>query len=102
MRSRKAEIQSIVEILSAEHDSVEDLAGDVWKLMDSMRKGRDAWVVVVNHGHPLYLAYGIFETSNAAMKELNKFRSTTGNERGFVMKMVDPSSMFDTDFDSYK
>lgn len=102
MRSRKKELESIVEVLSQEHDSVEDLAEQIWKMVDQMRKDREGYVVVVNHGHPLYLAYGMFDTVNAATKDLGKFRSLTGGEKAYVVKMVSPSGMFEQKFEDFK
>lgn len=102
MRSRKKELEQIADLLSQEHDTVDDLAEQIWKMVDQMRKDREGYVVVVNHGHPLYLAYGMFDTANAASKDLTKFRSLTGGEKAYVLKLVSPSGMFDQQFDDFK
>ena len=73
---------------------MEDLAEAVWKLIDQQRRGREAWVVAVNHGHPLVLAYGMYDTLNSATKDLDKFRSMTGNERAYVLKLLSSSALF--------
>ena len=61
MRSRKKELEELVALLEREHDSVEDLAEAAWKLIDVQRRDRDGWVIIVNHGHPLYMVYGVFD-----------------------------------------
>jgi hypothetical protein len=95
VRSRKKEIESVVALLDQEHESVEDLAEAVWKLVDVQRRERDGWVIFVNHGHPLYMVYGVFDTENAALKELGKMKSTTGNEKVFVFRLAHASKVFD-------
>jgi len=103
MRSRKGELAELVDLLSAEHESVEDLAGKVWDLVDRQRAARDVFLVAVNHGHGLVLAYGLYVTENAARKDMAKFRSQTGNEKAFVLRLVDPAAMFNlSDSDSYR
>jgi hypothetical protein len=95
MRSRKKEMESIVALLEQEHDSVEDLADAVWKTIDIQRRERDGWVIFVYHGHPLYMVYGVFDTENAALKELEKIKSTTGNEKAFVFRLVAAHKVFE-------
>jgi hypothetical protein len=102
VRSRKKEVELLIEVLEQAHDSVEDLAESVWKLLDSQRRGREAWVVAVNHGYPLVLTYGMYETMNAALKDLEKYRSTTGNEKAYVLKLLSSSAMFGGDEIDYK
>lgn len=102
MRSRKKEIELLVDVLEQAHDSVEDLAEAVWKLIDQQRRGREAWVVAVNHGHPLVLAYGMYDTMNSAVKDLDKFRSITGNEKAHVLKMLSSSALFGGEEMDYK
>lgn len=95
VRSRKKELEQLVSVLESEHDSVEDLAEEVWGLVDNLRRTRQSWVVVVNHGHPLYLAYGIYDTEAAALKDLGKYRSATGGEKAYVLRLTSAGSMFD-------
>lgn len=103
MRSRKKEMEELVQLLDSDHDDVESLAEQVWKLLDAHRKVREAWVIVVNHGHPLYLSYGLYDTAVAAQKDLHKYRSTTGNEKAYIVKVIEPSHIFDKDeFMTYK
>lgn len=102
MRSRKKEVELLVSVLEQAHDSVEDLAEAVWKLIDQQRRDREAWVVAVNHGHPLVLAYGMYDTLNSATKDLDKFRSTTGNERAYVLKLLSSSALFGGEEIDYK
>jgi len=88
-------LADLVGLLESEHDSVEDLAEKVWLLIDSQRSSRDMFLVAVNHGGGLVIVYGLYVTENAAKKDLEKFRSTTGNERAYVLRLADPASMFD-------
>lgn len=94
MRSRKKELEDIVNVLEQEHDSVEELAETVWKLIDNQRKGRDGYVVAVNHGSNVILTYGVYDTEAAALKDLERYRSTTGGERAFVLKLFNPTALW--------
>lgn len=102
MRSRKKELEELVALLEQPHDSVEDLADAAWKQLDTYRKDREAYVIVVNHGHPIYLSYGLYDTMNAATKDLTKFKSTTGNEKAYVIKVLSPAEIFNIDNNIYK
>lgn len=94
MRSRKKELELLIATLEQPHDSVEDLAESVWKLIDSQRIVREAWAVAVNHGSNLIITYGLYDTENAAIKDLKKYRSTTGNEVAYVLKVVSPTALW--------
>jgi len=94
MRSRKKELELVTALLEQEHDSVEDLAEAVWKLIDEQRKSRDGYVVMVNHGLPLMMTYGVYDTEAAAFKDMERYRSTTGNEKAFVFKLFNPTALW--------
>lgn len=102
MRSRKKEIESLVTILESQHDSVEDLADEIWKQIDEYRRVREAWVIVVNHEDKLVLTYGLYDTYASAEKDLGKYRSTTGNEKAYAFKVISPSAIFGGDKLDYK
>ena len=97
MRSRKKELELITELLEQEHDNVEVLTEAVWKQIDESRKGRDGFIVVVNHGSNLVLTYGVYDTEASAVKDLERYRSTTGNEKVFIYKMFNPTALWGGD-----
>lgn len=94
MRSRKKEIESVVGLLTQAHPDVYALAEIVWKEIDQQRRQRDGWVIIVDHGSNVILTYGMYDTEAAALKDLQKFRSTTGNERARVTKLISASEIF--------
>ena len=93
MRGRKSEIQHLIKVLDSPHDSVDDLAESIWKLIDDMRRQRECWVVLVRQDH-LIFAYGIYDTINAARKDLEKYRAITHNNRATVVKLSSPSALW--------
>lgn len=97
MRTRKKEVEALIATLEQEHASVEDLVDTVWKQIDEYRSNRDAWIIAVNHGEGVILTYGLYDTENAALKDLTKYRSTTGNEVAYVLKLHSPSALWGGD-----
>jgi hypothetical protein len=97
MRIRKTELQELIDLLSAPHDSVEDLVNVAWKRIDESRRVREAYVILVNHGGGIILSYGVYDTRNAAEKDLAKFRSTTGGERATITKLLSAQQFFNFD-----
>lgn len=103
MRSRRKELEALVDLLGQEHESVEVLAEQVWQLVDRQRSNRDVFLVAVNHGQGLVLTYGLYVTEAAARKDAAKYRSMTGNEKAFVLRLVDPAAMFNLEMsDSFR
>jgi hypothetical protein len=49
MRTRKKELDAISDALSRPAESVDDLAKDVWDLIDSYRRERDVYVVACTY-----------------------------------------------------
>lgn len=96
MRSRKKEVEALIATLETEHASVEDLVDVIWKQIDEYRSNREAWVIAVNHGG-FILTYGLYDTENAANKDLTKLRSTTGNEVAYVLKVLSTSALWGGD-----
>ena len=98
MRSRKKELEAIVELLSCEHDDVDTLATEVWKLIDSMRRDRDIYVVVARHAGVNFI-YGTYETENSAIKdvELGSIKKIGNDDRYMVLKVHSPSKIFESD-----
>ena len=97
MRQRKKEMDSIVRVLESEHEDVEELASDIWRLVDNARRDREMWVVAVRMDGLNFL-YGPYESEALARKdvELGSIRSVGTNDRYMIMKLLSPSSIFDT------
>ena len=93
MRSRKKELQQIITILDQPHDSVEDLAEEVWKLIDALRRDREAYAVIVRDEN-LVFTYGLYDTENSARKDLEKYRAVTPNNRAMITKVLSPSTLW--------
>ena len=102
MRSRKKEIAELITILEQPHDNVEDLAEAIWKQIDAYRAVREAYVVGVHHGQGITLMYGLYDTENSALKDVKNFRSTTGNERVGLFKVLHPSAHWGGELLGYK
>lgn len=102
MRTRKKEITQLVELLEQPHDSVEELAETIWKQIDEYRAVREAWIIGVHHGQGITLMYGLYDTENSAMKDLKNFRSTTGQERVGLFKILHPSAHWGGQLLGYK
>lgn len=97
MRTRKNELEQLTNLLSTPHDSVEDLASECWKMIDDQRRVREAYAIIVNHGAGILLTYGIYDTRNAAERDITKFRSTTGGERATIVKLLSAQQFFSFD-----
>lgn len=95
MRTRKVELEELTNLLSTPHDSVEELASNTWKLIDDQRRIREAYVIIVNHGGGILLTYGVYDTRNAAERDISKFRSTTGGERATIVKLLSAQKFFE-------
>lgn len=102
MRSRKKEIADLVATLEQPHESVEDLAEAIWKQIDQYRAVREAWIIGVQHGQGIVLMYGLYDTENSALKDLKHFKSTTGQERVGLFKVLHPSTHWNGDLVGYK
>jgi hypothetical protein len=99
MRQRKKEMELLVNVLESEHDDVDALASDIWKLIDSTRRDREVWVVAVRVDGMNFL-YGPYESDTLAKKDID-----TGNIRSIgatrdkymIMKVLSPSKIFTND-----
>jgi hypothetical protein len=100
VRTRAKEIAFIVELLSKEHDSVDDLAKEVWSLMDSIRRERELWVAAVQYKALGVMLFGPYESETTANKDLDKRATSRGlvpNNIGRVFKVHSPSNMLVTE-----
>lgn len=95
MRTRKKELEAIIQLLEKEHEDVEDLAEDIWKLVDAQRRGHNLWVVAVSMDG-LNFIYGAYESEASAKKdaESGNIKGVGLNNRYKVMKMLSASEIF--------
>lgn len=101
MRHRKKEIQELITILDNPHDSVEDLAEEIWVKVDEFRRDREAWAVIVRQEQLIFL-YGLYDTENSARKDLEKYRAVTENNRAMITKVLSPSALWGGELLDYK
>jgi len=101
MRSRKKEVQELVTILDNPHDSVEDLAEEIWVKVDEFRRVREAWAVIVRQEQLIFL-YGLYDTENSARKDLEKYRAVTKNNQAMITKVLSPSALWGGELLDYK
>ena len=73
MRVRPNELKKIRELLSEEHDSVEDLAKQVWTLIDQMRHDHEKWVVVTrSETMSMPFIWGVYDSKLTAEKDIGR------------------------------
>jgi hypothetical protein len=97
MRQRKKEMEEIVELLSREHDNVDALALEVWKLVDSLRRDRELYVLAVRHAGINFL-YGPYESDSLALKDAKagSIKRIQDNDMCMLLKITSPSKMFES------
>lgn len=98
MRQRKKEIDSLISVLESEHDDVDALASDIWKLVDNARRDREVWVVAVRMDNLNFL-YGPYESETLAKKdvELGAIKSVgSTKDRYMILKILSPSKIFES------
>lgn len=97
MRTRKKELERIADMLSQPAESVEQLAEDVWKMIDNMRKERDVFVVGVMYNGVGQFLFGPYESQANAVKDIEGRGSLKGlrpGDTGRVFKVLEPQIMF--------
>jgi hypothetical protein len=92
VRARPTELKKLRELLSQEHDSVEDLAKQVWELIDKMRYDHEKWVVVTrSEAMPLPLIWGVYDTKLTAEKDIGRnIIGYTNGTTAQVFRLVAP------------
>lgn len=91
-------MEAIISVLDKEHDDVEDLATEMWKLIDGFRRDRDLWVVAVRMDNVNFL-YGPYESKSTAEKdmELGMIKSVgSTKDRYMILKLLSPSKIFES------
>ena len=99
MRTRKKELDLIADMLSNPAESVDDLAKDIWNVIDEARRGRELWVVGVQYSIGQYL-FGPYESETMAIKDLEgrgNLRGMKVDEVGRVFKLLSPVNNFVTE-----
>ena len=94
MRTRKKEIEQIVALLESPADDVESLAEDVWKLIDTLRRERELWVIGADHHRMGQFIYGVYESEATAQKDMTEFgnmASYTDQDRYRIFRVLSPS-----------
>ena len=98
MRTRKKELDKIVSLLEAEHDDVYELAEEVWKAIDEMRRDRDLFVVGVNYVGVGQFLYGTYDSKAMAEKDVSgkgNIRALGSSDTARVFQVNSPSKVFD-------
>ena len=95
MRQRKKEIDALIAVLEREHDDVDALASEIWKLIDDYRRDRDLWVVASRHFGMNFL-YGPYESEATARKDVDRghIKALDKDDRYMLMHLLSPSQIF--------
>jgi len=98
MRQRKKEMEALLDVLSKAHESVDDLADEVWKLVDAFRRDRDLYVVATRVAGGLNLLYGPYESENLAKKDVDvgAIKGIDSGDRYMLMKLLSPSKIWES------
>ena len=98
MRQRKKEMEALLDVLSQAHESVDDLADEVWKLVDAFRRDRDLYVVATRVAGGLNLLYGPYESENLAKKDVDvgAIKGIDSGDRYMLMKLLSPSKIWES------
>ena len=97
MRTRKKELDAISDALSRPAESVDDLAKDVWDLIDSYRRERDVYVVGVNYQGVGQFLFGPYESEAMANKDFEgrgNIQALKSGDVAKVFKVQAPSKIF--------
>lgn len=96
MRTRKRELEALIAVLEREHDDVDALASEIWKLIDDYRRDRDLWVVAVRHIGMNFL-YGPYESEASAKKDVERgsIKSIGNDDKYMIMHLLSPSKIFE-------
>jgi hypothetical protein len=97
MRTRKKELDAICDALSRPAESVDDLAKDVWDLIDSYRRDRDVYVVGVNYQGVGQFLFGPYESHAMATKDYEgrgNIQALKSGDVARVFKVLAPTKTF--------
>jgi hypothetical protein len=98
MRQRKKEMEALLDVLSQAHESVDDLADEVWKLIDTFRRDRELYIVATRVAGGLNLLYGPYESKNLAQKDVDvgAIKGVDKGDRYMLMKLLSPSKIWES------
>jgi hypothetical protein len=98
MRQRKKEVDALIEVLSSPHESVDDLADEVWRLVDSFRRDRDVFVIATRLAGGVNMLFGPYESKTIAQKDVDvgSVKAIDTGDRYMLMKVLSPSKIFET------
>ena len=97
MKTRKKELDAICDALSRPAESVDDLAKDVWELIDSYRRDRDVYVVGVNYQGVGQFLFGPYESQAMAVKDYEgrgNIQPLKSGDVARVFKVLAPTKTF--------
>lgn len=97
MRTRKKELEALVNLLEDEHDDVYELAEAVWKLVDEQRRQRDVWVVGMNYDGIGQFLFGCYDSEANARKDIEgkgNIHCLREGDVGKVFKVLAPTKIF--------
>ena len=97
MRTRKKEIDAMVEVLSVGHADVDTLASDLWKLVDNFRRDREVYAVAVRMAGGLNLLFGPYESTTLAQRDVDvgTIKGIDSGDRYQILKLISPSKIFE-------
>jgi len=92
LQIRPTEIKAVSDLLSQEHESVDELARSVIELIDTMRSKRETYVLVqIEPSLSVAKAIGPYATSNQAIKDIpTKLTRYDERSRAYLAKLHDP------------
>ena len=97
MRQRKKEMDALIKLLEQPAESIDDLADDVWKLIDNARRERDVYVIGVNYNGVGQFLFGTYESKAMAQKDIEgrgNIRGVGTGDKGKVFKVLVPTDVF--------
>lgn len=97
MRERKKEMDKLVDLLSQPAESVDELASDVWELIDTLRRGRECYVVGVQYNGVGQFLFGPYESETVARKDFEgrgNIRGLASGDFGKVFRVLAPTNIF--------
>ena len=100
MRQRKKEMDALIKLLEQPAESVDDLAEDVWKLIDNARRERDVYVLGINYNGVGQFLFGPYESEAMTRKDIEGRGNVRGlgtEDTGKVFKVLVPTDIFPKD-----
>ena len=93
MAAKPTELKKLIALLDQEHEDVESLAKQIWKLVEELQQERQQYVLLAYHPDlKLWQSAGPYATQAQAMKafEKNRFISYDGKAKGAIALLGAP------------